>query len=120
MNNITFIEAVKVNFNEYLSYIIYLLLIVSAISTLDSTLSSAAKLVVFDLALFPQTILNGRVVMFIFTFLGLLFIFFDTKDLFTAVAVSGTAATFLTTTFIFRIIFNISISKVSFDYIFYY
>ena len=60
LNNITFIEAVKVNFNEYLAYIIYLLLIVSAISTIDSTLSSAAKLVVFDLALISKTILNGR------------------------------------------------------------
>ena len=39
--------------------------------------------------------------------------FFDTKDLFTAVAVSGTAATFLTTTFILRIIFDISVSKLS-------
>ena len=51
--------------------------------------------------------------MFIFTILGLIFIFFNTKDLFTAVAVSGTAATFLTTTFIFRIIFDIRVSKLS-------
>ena len=115
LNNITFIEAVKVNFNEYLAYIIYLLLIVSAISTIDSTLSSAAKLVVvFDLALIPKTILNGRIVMLVFTLLGLLFIFFDTKDLFTAVAVSGTAATFLTTSFLLKVVFNISISKSSF------
>ena len=114
LNNITFIEAVKVNFNEYLAYIIYLLLIVSAISTIDSTLSSAAKLVVFDLALISKTILNGRIVMLVFTLLGLLFIFFDNKDLFTAVAVSGTAATFLTTSFLLKVVFNISISKVSF------
>ena len=109
----TFIEAIKVNFNSYLSYIIFSLLIISAISTLDSTLSSAAKLIVIDLAFFPQTIFHGRVVMFIFTILGLVFIFFNTKDLFTAVAVSGTAATFLTTTFILRIIFDIRVSKLS-------
>ena len=48
----TFIEAIKVNFNSYLSYIIFSLLIISAISTLDSTLSSAAKLIVIDLAFF--------------------------------------------------------------------
>ena len=113
LNNITFIEAVKLNFNEYLAYIIYLLLIVSAISTIDSTLSSAAKLVVFDLSLIPKTILNGRIVM-LFTLLGLFFIFFDTKDLYTAVAVSGTAATFLTTSFLLKVVFNISISKVSY------
>ena len=113
LNGITFIEAIKVNFNTYLSYIIFSLLIISAVSTLDSTLSSAAKLVVIDLAYLPQTIFHGRVVMFVFTILGLAFIFFNTKDLFTAVAVSGTAATFLTTTFILRIIFNISVSRIS-------
>ena len=52
--------------------------------------------------------------MLVFTLLGLLFIFFDNKDLFTAVAVSGTAATFLTTSFLLKVVFNISISKVSF------
>ena len=113
LNGISFIEAVKINFDEYLAYIIFLLLIVSAISTLDSTLSSAAKLMVLDLSLLSKTILNGRLVMFIFSILGLMFIFFNTKDLYTAVAVSGTAATFLTTTYILRIIFNITVSKAS-------
>ncbi len=113
LNGMSFIEAVKINFDEYLAYIIFLLLIVSAISTLDSTLSSAAKLIVLDLSLLSKTILNGRLVMFIFSILGLIFIFFNTKDLYTAVAVSGTAATFLTSTFILRILFNISVSKVS-------
>ena len=41
------------------------------------------------MALLPKTIFHGRIVMFLFTVLGLLFIFFNTKDLFTAVAVSG-------------------------------
>jgi Na+/proline symporter len=113
LNGISFIEAVKINFDEYLAYIIFLLLIVSAISTLDSTLSSAAKLIVLDLSLLSKTILNGRLVMLIFSILGLIFIFSNTKDLYTAVAVSGTAATFLTSTFILRIAFNISVSNVS-------
>ena len=113
LEGFTFIEAIKANFNNYLSYIIFLLLIVSAISTLDSTLSSAAKLVVLDLSILPKTIYHGRIVMSVFTLLGLIFIFFNTKDLFTAVAVSGTTATFLTTTFILRVLFNISISKLS-------
>ena len=78
-NGITFIEAIKVNFNNNLSYIIFSLLIISAISTLDSTLSSAAKLVVIDLEFLPQTIFHGRVVMFIFTILGLAFIFLILK-----------------------------------------
>ena len=49
--------------------------------------------------------------MFLFSILGLLFIIFNTKDLFTAVAISGTAATFMTTTFILKVIFNISVSN---------
>ena len=51
--------------------------------------------------------------MLIFSILGIIFIFFSTKDLYTAVIVNETAATFLTSTFILRIIFNISVSKVS-------
>jgi len=109
----SFIGSVKVNFDEHLTYIIFFLLIVSAISRLDSTLSNAAKLIVLDLSLLSKTILNGRLVMFIFSILGLIFIFFNTKDLYTAVGVSGTAATFLTTTYILRIISNVTVSKVS-------
>ena len=52
--------------------------------------------------------------MFLFSILGLLFIIFNTKDLFTAVAISGTAATFMTTTFILKVIFNISVSRISY------
>ena len=51
--------------------------------------------------------------MFLFSISGLVFIILNTKDLFTAVAVSGTAATFLTTTFIFKIILDVTVSKAS-------
>ncbi len=113
LERISFFEAIKFHFGDNISYIVFLLLIVSAMSTLDSTLSSASKLVVLDLKLLKKNIFNGRLVMFMFSMLGLVFIFFNTKDLFTAVAVSGTAATFLTTSFILKVIFNISLSKTS-------
>jgi len=113
IDGITFIEAIKSNFGHNISYIVFLLLIVSSMSTLDSTLSSSSKLIVLDLGLLTKTIFNGRLVMLLFSVLGLAFIFLNTKDLFTAVAVSGTAATFLTSTFILRVIFNIILSKSS-------
>lgn len=70
-------------------------LVISAMSTLDSTLSSASKLVVVDMKILPEKIFNGRVVMTLFMVLGLLLVFFGNKDLFSAVAVSGTASMYL-------------------------
>ena len=70
-------------------------LVISAMSTLDSTLSSASKLVVVDMRLLPVAVKNGRWVMSIFMLLGLLLVFLGNKDLFSAVAVSGTASLFL-------------------------
>lgn len=70
-------------------------LIISAMSTLDSTLSSSAKLVVIDMKLLPATLFNGRVIMTLFMLLGLLLAFSGNKDLFSAVAVSGTASMYL-------------------------
>jgi len=70
-------------------------LVISAMSTLDSTLASSAKLVVKDMRLLPTNIFNGRVVMSVFMLLGLLCLFLGNKDLFSAVAVSGTASMFL-------------------------
>ena len=70
-------------------------LVISAMSTLDSTLSSSAKLVVIDMKVLDATLQNGRLTMVIFMLLGLLFVFFGNKDLFSAVAVSGTASMYL-------------------------
>ncbi|MFT5659151.1 MAG: Na+/proline symporter [Gammaproteobacteria bacterium] len=70
-------------------------LVISAMSTLDSTLSSSAKLVVIDMKLVDSSMQNGRITMLIFMLLGLLFVFFGNKDLFSAVAVSGTASMYL-------------------------
>ncbi|PVV07116.1 MAG: sodium:proline symporter [gamma proteobacterium symbiont of Ctena orbiculata] len=70
-------------------------LVISAMSTLDSTLSSSAKLVVVDMGVLKPTLNNGRMVMALFMLLGLLLVFTGNKDLFSAVAVSGTASMYL-------------------------
>ena len=70
-------------------------LTISAMSTLDSTLSSSAKLIVIDMKLLPASIFNGRIIMTLFMLLGLLLAFSGNKDLFSAVAVSGTASMYL-------------------------
>jgi len=70
-------------------------LVISAMSTLDSTLSSSAKLVVKDMGFTKGRPADGRVVMVLFMLAGLLFVFWGNKDLFSAVAVSGTASLYL-------------------------
>ncbi len=70
-------------------------LVISAMSTLDSTLSSSAKLLVMDMKLVKANLINGRMVMLVFMLLGLLLAFSGNKDLFSAVAVSGTASMYL-------------------------
>lgn len=78
-------------------------LIISAMSTLDSTLSSSAKLVAKDMNFVKPTLQNGRIVMVLFMLSGLLFVFFGSKDLFSAVAVSGTASMYLTPVILFSL-----------------
>jgi Na+/proline symporter len=70
-------------------------LVISAMSTLDSTLSSSAKLAVVDMGLLPPGLRSGRMAMALFMLLGLLLVFSGNKDLFSAVAVSGTASMYL-------------------------
>lgn len=70
-------------------------LIISCMSTLDSTLASAAKLSIVDMNLARPTVFKGRVAMLLFLFGGLAMVFLGSKDLFSAVAVSGTASMFL-------------------------
>jgi Na+/proline symporter len=70
-------------------------LVISAMSTLDSTLSSSSKLVAVDMAVLQPSLRNGRSVMLVFMLLGLLLVFVGNKDLFSAVAVSGTASLYL-------------------------
>lgn len=70
-------------------------LVISAMSTLDSTLSSSAKLMVVDMKLMARSVTNGRAMMALFMILGLALVFLGNKDLFSAVAVSGTASMYL-------------------------
>ena len=78
-------------------------LVVSAMSTLDSTLSSSAKLIAVDMKLVDTSVKNGRAIMLVFMLLGLLCVFFGNQDLFSAVAVSGTASLFLAPVVFFSI-----------------
>ncbi|WP_417594350.1 sodium:solute symporter family transporter [Oceanospirillum sp.] len=70
-------------------------LIISAMSTLDSALSSSAKLAIVDMKLTGASLKNGRAAMAIFMLLGVALVFLGNKDLFSAVAVSGTASMYL-------------------------
>ena len=78
-------------------------LVISAMSTLDSTLSSASKLIAVDISLVKTNVNNGRIIMLAFILLGLLCVFFGNQDLFSAVAVSGTASLFLAPVVFFSI-----------------
>lgn len=71
-------------------------LLVSALSTLDSALSSAARLVVEELHLAPRSLTGGRLAMTAFAVLGAALTLWGNQSLFDAVAVSGTASMFLT------------------------
>ena len=70
-------------------------LIISAMSTLDSALSSSAKLAIVDMKLSTGNVAHGRAAMAIFMLLGVALVFLGNKDLFSAVAVSGTASMYL-------------------------
>lgn len=78
-------------------------LIISAMSTLDSTLSSSSKLIVVDMKILSTNLRNGRIIMALFMLLGLLLVFYGNQDLFSAVAVSGTASLFLAPVVFFSI-----------------
>jgi len=89
-------------------------LIVSAISTLDSTFSSASKLTIIDMKVAAATPRNGRITMVMFLLGGLAFLFLGSKDLFSAVAVSGTASMFLAPVVFFSIWLNRDIAPWAF------
>lgn len=75
--------------------LLILSLLISALSTLDSALASAARLVVEELALAPRTLIGGRAVMVVFMAVGTGLTLWGNTSLFDAVAVSGTASMFL-------------------------
>ena len=71
-------------------------LLISALSTLDSAMASAARLTVEELKLAPRTLAGGRAAMVVFMGLGTALTLWGNATLFDAVAVSGTASMFLT------------------------
>ena len=71
-------------------------LLISALSTLDSAMASAARLTVEELRLAPRTLAGGRIAMVAFMALGTALTLWGNATLFDAVAVSGTASMFLT------------------------
>ncbi|MGR3513367.1 MAG: sodium:proline symporter [Paracoccaceae bacterium] len=84
-------------------------LLVSALSTLDSALSSAARLCVIELKLAPRTLNGGRAVMLVFMALGGALTLWGNATLFDAVAVSGTASMFLTPVMITVFVFGATV-----------
>jgi len=71
-------------------------LLVSALSTLDSALASAARLMVDELGAVPRSLAGGRMAMVVFMAVGAGLTLWGNQSLFDAVAVSGTASLFLT------------------------
>lgn len=88
---------------EFPMLLFNLTLVISAMSTLDSTLSSSSKLVAVDMRWVEPSLRNGRITMLVFVLLGLLLVFIGNKDLFSAVAVSGTASMYLTPVILFSL-----------------
>ncbi len=85
-------------------FLVGLALVLSAISTMDSTFSSVSKLIVVDARMMSPSPANGRLAMIAFAILGLILVYTGTDDLFAAVAVSGTASLFLTPVIVFSIL----------------
>ncbi|NHQ73479.1 sodium:proline symporter [Roseovarius gahaiensis] len=81
-------------------------LLISALSTLDSALASAARLVVDELRLSPRSLMGGRLAMLAFMTLGAVLTLWGNQTLFDAVAVSGTASMFLTPVLVVGLILN--------------
>ena len=99
-------EALTRKLGEWPMILLSTTLIISAMSTLDSTLSSSSKLIAIDMRLISINVKNGRIVMLMFMLLGLLLVFSGNQDLFSAVAVSGTASLFLAPVVFFSIFAN--------------
>ncbi len=99
----TLVSTLTRLFGEPCMIIFNVALVISAVSTLDSTFSSASKLVAVDMNIIKPTPSNGRWVMLAFLLGGGLFLFIGGKDLFAAVAVSGTVSMFLAPVIFFNI-----------------
>ncbi|MEQ8824308.1 MAG: hypothetical protein RIC14_08030 [Filomicrobium sp.] len=99
----SFVPTLTRLIGEWPTLLFNVALVVSCMSTLDSTFSSTAKLVVVDMRVAKPTVWNGRIAMALFLVIGLAMVFLGSKDLFSAVAVSGTASMFLAPVVFFSI-----------------
>ena len=81
-------------------------LLISALSTLDSAMASAARLSVEELSVLPRSLLGGRIAMVAFMAAGTALTLWGNATLFDAVAVSGTASMFLTPVLVATLILN--------------
>lgn len=99
----TFVPTLSRLIGEWPMLLFNIALVVSCMSTLDSTFSSAAKLAVVDMRMATPTVRNGRIAMALFLVAGIAMVFLGSKDLFSAVAVSGTASMFLAPVIFFSI-----------------
>ncbi|MEO0751234.1 MAG: sodium:proline symporter [Pseudomonadota bacterium] len=81
-------------------------LLISALSTLDSALASASRLVVDEWKLTARTLTGGRLAMVVFMAAGTGLTLWGNQTLFDAVAVSGTASMFLTPVLIVGLFLN--------------
>lgn len=93
-------------FGIHVYFLIVVALLISALSTIDSALASAARLLIDELKLAERTIVNGRVAMLAFMLVGCLLTLWGNRSLFDAVAVSGTASMFLTPVLVYAFIFK--------------
>ncbi|WP_375265000.1 sodium:proline symporter [Planktotalea sp.] len=89
-------------------------LLVSALSTLDSALSSASRLCVEELGVAPRSLNGARVVMVLFMLAGAALTLWGNATLFDAVAVSGTASMFLTPVLIVGLVMQLQIARWSY------
>lgn len=94
--------------------LLMLSLLISALSTLDSALSSAARLTVEELRLAPRSLWGGRLAMAAFALAGGGLTLWGAPSLFDAVAVSGTASMFLTPVLVLSLIGGRSVPVWSF------
>ena len=91
-------------FPPWVFVLLLLSLLVSALSTLDSALSSAARLVAVELRLAPRSLTGGRIAMVGFLAVGTGLTLWGNQSLFDAVAVSGTASMFLTPVLVYGLL----------------
>lgn len=103
------VQAISLAVGPIALLLVNFIMIVSAASTLDSTLSSMSKLVAIDMK-FGSTVSFGRKAMVVLTLLGTIPIFFN-PEILSATTVSGTMVIGLTPIFLF---WKVEAPKISF------